>query len=139
MLRQEVVNIWIFVFLAKQNISTDWEPKNSAERAMLLASNFSWLFLAALKLFLDFLSISKNAQKIKCSWHFAGVWHLSDHFFLNLYDFNIGTICYDCLLFEFWLKSSKTLLPYSAQYVFSVDSQLVIAQHLTQCTPMLDQ
>ena len=30
-LRQDVVNIWIFVFLAKQYISTDWEQKNSQQ------------------------------------------------------------------------------------------------------------
>ena len=35
-LREEVDNIWIFVFLAKQNISTDWEPKNSAEKPVQL-------------------------------------------------------------------------------------------------------
>ena len=87
-LRQEVVNIWIFVFLAKQNISTDWEPKNSAEKPVLLASTFSWLFSAALKLCLDLLSSSQNAQKFKCSRHLAGAWHLSGYRFLNAYDFN---------------------------------------------------
>ena len=37
-LQEEIVTIWIFVFLAKQNISTDWKTKNSAEKPVQLKS-----------------------------------------------------------------------------------------------------
>ena len=57
-----MVNVWIFVFLAKQNISTDWEPKNSAEKPVQLASTFSLFFSAALKILLGF---SQQLQKIR--------------------------------------------------------------------------
>ena len=47
-----------FFCLAKQNISTDWEPKNSAEKPVQLASTLSLFFSAAPQFFLTFLSSS---------------------------------------------------------------------------------
>ena len=68
-LQPEVVNIWIFIFLAKQNISTNWEPKNSAEKPVQLASSFSLFFSVSPQVFLDFsqqlLSSFKNRAKIQ--------------------------------------------------------------------------
>ena len=69
--QEEVVNIWIFVLLAKQNISNDWEPKNSGEKPVQLA-----VFLSSSSIFLDFsqhllnfcldfLSSFKNRAKIQ--------------------------------------------------------------------------
>ena len=40
--------------MAKQIISTDWEPKNSAEKPVQLASTFSLFFSAAPKFFFYF-------------------------------------------------------------------------------------
>ena len=40
-LRQEVVNIWIFVFPAKED-STDWEAKT--KQLVQIALTFSWFF-----------------------------------------------------------------------------------------------
>ena len=47
-------NIWIYVFLAKQKISIDWEPNNSAKKPAHIASIF----------FFSFLSSSKNTQNV---------------------------------------------------------------------------
>ena len=104
---QEVVNIWIFVFLAKQNISTDWEPKNSAEKPVQLASTFSLFFSAALKLLLGF-----SGQNLKCFPHLDGAWHLGLPFFKSLRlhmnltvtaDRGDSIICRICLLSFFVL------------------------------------
>ena len=79
-LREEVVNIWIFVFLAKQNISTDWEPKNSAEKPVQLASIFPLffsLFSAPLKLLLGFSQQlqkpreNSNVLNTKWAWYWS--------------------------------------------------------------------
>ena len=50
-LRQEVVNIWIFVFPAKDN-STDWEA--STEKPVQIALTFPLFFSATQNFFLDF-------------------------------------------------------------------------------------
>ena len=84
-----------FLFSWQNNISTDWEPKNTAENPVQLAPTFflfffsatPWLFSAALKLLLGFSQQLQNAQKFKCSRHLAGAWHLSGSLFLNPYDF----------------------------------------------------
>ena len=72
-LLKEVVNIWIFVFLAKQC---------SYLQLFLYFSQQLSNFCS------DFLSSSKNAEMIKCSWHHAGVWHLLGSLFLYPRDFN---------------------------------------------------
>ena len=86
-LRQEVVNIWIFVFLAKQNISNDWEPKNSAEKPVKLASTLSLFLSAALKLLLGFSQQLQKRTKIQmfstpCQTKCRSIWGTSDQLFV---------------------------------------------------------
>ena len=59
-LRQEVVNIWIFVFPAKED-STDWEA--STEKLVQIALTFSWFFSAAPKLLVDFSQQVHDSRK----------------------------------------------------------------------------
>ena len=58
-----------FFFLVNQNIATDWEPKNSSEKSVQLASSFSLFFSVSPQVFLDFsqqlLSSFKNRAKIQ--------------------------------------------------------------------------
>ena len=63
--REKLSTFEFFVFLAKQNISTDWEPKNSTEKPVQLASTFSLFFSAALKLLLGFSQQLQKRTKIQ--------------------------------------------------------------------------
>ena len=80
--------LFSWAILVKQNISTDWEPKNFAEQPVQLALTFSLLFSAApqffldfsqqlLKFSLDFLSSFKNCRKIQMFLTKMGAWHWS--------------------------------------------------------------
>ena len=66
---EEAVQIWIFVSVAKQNISNWLRTKEPCWKASAVFLNFLFIFLSS---FLTFLSSSKTAQKFKRSQHLAG-------------------------------------------------------------------
>ena len=110
-LRQEVVNIWIFVFPAKED-STDWQ-------IVQIALTISLFFSAAPKLLVDF----SQCAKIQIVFTPAGVWHCSYTAFLHPWDFNVvGIICPLVLMnsvnwsAQNWWGNSSTL---SAPWVFT--------------------
>ena len=86
-LREKGVNIWIFVFPAKDD-STDWEA--STEKLVQIALTFSWFFSAASKIFVDFSQqVHIIRMKIQIVFTLAGVRHWKFTAFLNPYNFNL--------------------------------------------------
>ena len=61
-LRQEVVNIWIFVVPAKED-STDWEASRCTKKLLEIALTFSWFFSSVPKLLVDFTQLVHKASK----------------------------------------------------------------------------
>ena len=69
MIRQEVVQIWIFVLPARQNISTDWETSaDSLDFFLVFLSSF-------LNFCLIFLSSFIRRVKLKIAFALARSWH----------------------------------------------------------------
>ena len=85
-LRQEVVNIWIFVFPAKVD-STDWEPSTKK----LVQITLTWCSQQLLNYWLIFLSRSIMRAKIQIFFTLAEGWYCQLTAFLNPYDFNLWT------------------------------------------------